>query len=214
MEKTEKIKLIHTSGTEFYVFLNEYELARTQTDANFRNELIDKYYQLYKKGLASSIRQVYTDETSELSSISSDNNNNEDTDTRASTPLQKETIPEYTTASRSNAEWTDNGTKLLIQQYSELKPLVEERKIKTMRKMWETISEEFKKHDLNSICASALLENMSQRKDLTDKELEEILSKSDSECEDVYDNDSDYGWCSDDEEDMDTGVSETVENIS
>lgn len=36
--------------------------------------------------------------------------------------------------------------------------------------------------------------------------------KSDSECEDVFDNVGDYGWCSDDQEDIDTGVSESVEN--
>ncbi|KAK9732053.1 hypothetical protein QE152_g13211 [Popillia japonica] len=62
------------------------------------------------------------------------------------------------------------------------------------------------------ICASASFENMSQRKHLTNKELEEILSKIESEGVDVYDEESDYEWCSDDEEDMET-VSETVENI-
>lgn len=49
---------------------------------------------------------------------------------------------------RKNADWSDKATKLLIQLYAQRKPLVEDRKIKTMKKMWEGIREELQKHNL------------------------------------------------------------------
>lgn len=42
---------------------------------------------------------------------------------------------------KRNAEWSDKSTRLLIQQYAEKKPLVEDRKIKTMKRMWERRNE-------------------------------------------------------------------------
>lgn len=45
------------------------------------------------------------------------------------------------------ADWPTQPTKLLINLYKEKKKLVEERKIKTLKKMWEMISQEIQKYD-------------------------------------------------------------------
>lgn len=47
---------------------------------------------------------------------------------------------------KKNAEWSDRTTKLLISEYKKLKPLVDSRKIKTMKRMWEMITECLNRH--------------------------------------------------------------------
>lgn len=47
---------------------------------------------------------------------------------------------------KKNAEWSDSTTRLLITEYKKLKPLVDGRKIKTMKRMWEIITECLNRH--------------------------------------------------------------------
>lgn len=53
---------------------------------------------------------------------------------------------------RQIADWPEAATKLLITNYQELKPLVENRKIKSMKRMWQKICEELDAYDYKYTC--------------------------------------------------------------
>lgn len=64
--------------------------------------------------------------------------NDEDYDSNG----DKENSQNTSTASERQAEWNDAATKLLIELYKGKKALVEQRKLKSMKQMWEIIKGE------------------------------------------------------------------------
>ncbi|XP_018572062.1 uncharacterized protein LOC108911571 [Anoplophora glabripennis] len=68
-------EVVHHTGTTFHVYLTSQELLRANTDPTFAEEISEKYYELYQKGLVRAIETASLPEDSGTTPNNDDNEN-------------------------------------------------------------------------------------------------------------------------------------------